>query len=406
MQGAGREVGEPAHRAQLLPELGLAVVVTRSTSGTQAIGFDLASGRLRWQRRVGLTPAGAPVLLAGQVHLAGDDGSVYKLSGGRAEVVAAPDLSSVGATQTAVDARAKTFAAMSVDQAANRRQLRVRLVAPSGYTERTLAMPDTLAGNPVLVGTTVYLPLANGYIYRLRETDTAPQNGPLWRGDTAPDAAKPGEVVCHLGAAPGGDLLASDGGRRVYRWAWPDESASATVRGEPVELNELVALPAVELEQDRVAVADRAGGVSVFTGTKLARRVPAPPELASAGAPTGRLLLAGPAGGRVVVVTLGNRHLVGIDPAELKVAWSRADLAPPDKGQLVGVIGSGPDLVVAPAEGAPLTLDGRTGRTLPGAELPPGLPVLLSAPQPLGDGPGLAVAADGAAVLVPLGAGK
>ncbi len=387
-QGGGRAVGEPQHRPQVVPALNLAVVVTRTAGGVQAVGVDLGTGRVRWQRRVGVVPTGPPVPVGDAVVVAGVDGSIYRVTAAAVESLAPPDPAPAGPATVAVDPAGPAACVVTTDATPAGRRARLRFVANGAVREVVLPLPDAVAGVPILSGQTLLIPLANGNVYRATPADTQFHVGPLWRGE----AGTP-ESVCHLGPAGPDEFFATDGGKRFLRWKWP-EGGKPTPAGGPWELPAAVALPPVAVGPDRVAAADERGVVSLFAGPKLARRWPNP----AAGAPTGRLALVATADKTVIVACLANRHLVGFDPDKPAPAWLERDLGPADVGELAGWAVAGDAVTATDPVGRVRSFDAFTGNEREGTPPAAGAGPPTTAAVPVGAGLLFAVTADGTGV--------
>jgi outer membrane protein assembly factor BamB len=412
-QGAGRAVGEPINRPQVLNGLGLGVVIARpaGSANVQAVGFDLSTGQVRWQRRLAVTPAGPPIAASGgPCVVADEDGGVYAVTpatdpagiGSAAEVIARPfaDLAGKALSVGSADGRTAWVLAPEVDDRG--RRLRIRCVAGGKLTaDAVVPLPDELAGRPVALGESVLIPVTNGYVYRFTPGDTQLSVGPLWRGNAAGE--KP---VCFLTPLGSDEVLVTDGGMQFLRWRWPAGMRHEKTGG-PWVTREPIAVPPVAVgpnESQRLLTLDRTGVAFLFDadkpGTDPVRRWHGGEKSAiPPGKPTGTP--AAVAGGTLVVYSIDRRHLVAIDPARVAPAWVKRDLVPASAGTLVGWSAVGDRLIATDQTGRVLALDASSGKELARSPAPPAGMIAVAPGVPLGAGV-LVILADGSAATVPL----
>ena len=382
-QGAGRPVGEPVNRPQVLAGMGLGVVIARpaGSANVQAVGFDLSTGQIRWQRRLGVTPAGPPVAAAdGPCVVADEDGGVYTVTpsadpsgtGTAAEVAARPFADLAGRATVVGSADGRTAWVLAPEADDRGRRLRVRCVKGGKLTaDAVVPLPDELAGRPVALGESILVPVANGYVYRFTPGDTQLSVGPLWRGDAASEKPE-----CFLTPVGADDFLATDGGRRFLRWRW-QAGMKHEKAGGPWEAREPIAVPPAAFGPDaspRFLSMDVTGAVFLFDadkpGTDPIRRWRGGEKSAiPPGKPTGTPVAVG--GRTLVVYSIDRRHLVAIDPARPEPVWVRRDLASPEAGALVGWNAAGSRLIVTDQTGQVVTLDAATGKELARSPTPP-----------------------------------
>ncbi|MFO0848911.1 MAG: PQQ-binding-like beta-propeller repeat protein [Gemmataceae bacterium] len=419
LDGAGRPVGEPVHRAQVRGGLGVVVTVTRpagqmqATGHAQAIGFDLASGQVRWQRRLGGQPAGPVAARVGGVAaIADEDGAVYTVAptaeagaGIVAGVAARPFADVDGRAMTAATPDGKSLWVLMPTAGKAGRTLRVRLVVDGALKlDAETPLPDRPAGPPVAAGEAVYLPLANGYLYRLTPADPKLTVGPAWRGADLGD-----EPVGLVSAVGDDNLLVSDGGRKFLRWNWPaGAGAKPTRAGGPWECREKIVLAPVAVPTKdgvRFAAADTTGAISLFNPDNPAepakRWRPGDKSPIPAGAPTDRLaVVTTPAGARLVYA-VDRRHLVAIDPAAAEPAWVARDIVPAEAGELAGWWADGGRVLATDQAGRVTVLVAATGAVASTVQPPPGV-VALGPAVPFLPAAALMTLADGTATVVPL----
>lgn len=411
----GRPVGEPLHRAQVRPALGLGVVVTRIGTAMQAIGFDLQSGQLRWQQRLGLSAPQAPVSLGdGSALIADDDGGVYRVSPsastGRtaAETVLADPISPpladlAGRATAAASDDGKTLwvlAPEALDR--NGKRLRIRLILDGALKlDTSVPVPEALAGSPLALGKSLLIPLANGYLHRFSPGDTQLTVGPLWRSDGVVDA------VCHLAAVNDEDFLATDGGRRFVRWKWPTTAGAKPVKTAGAwEMKEKLIGPPAVIVLDaglQFASADQSGTVFLFAGDlpgdplRRWRGGTAIPN----GSPSG-LSVVVLGNRRLLLYAVDRRNLVALDPDQAEPVWVAAGLVPAEAGELTGWRVDSGRVIATEQSGRLLMFDVQTGK--PFASVPQSLlGAVASGPAvPLVSGEALLTLSDGSATTVPL----
>jgi len=414
-QGTGRPVGEPVNRPQVRPGLGLGVVVARpaGSANLQAVGFDLATGQPRWQRRLGVTPAGPPVAAAdGPCVVADEDGGVYTATpradpagtGAAAEVAARPfaDLAGRATVVGSPDGRTAWVLAPEADDRG--RRLRVRCVVGGKLaSDAVVPLPDEPAGRPVVFGESVLIPVANGYVYRYTPGDSQMAVGPLWRGDAAGE--KPECFLTPLGTE---EFLATDGGRKFLHWRWQTGAKHEKVGG-PWESREPITMPPAAIgsaENQRFLALDATGVAFLFDadkpGTDPVRRWRSGEKSAiPTGKPTGLPATITADGRTLVVYSIDRRHLVALDPARPEPAWVRRDLPSPQAGALVGWTAAGRRLIATDQAGQVVTLDAASGKEVARSPSPPVGTIAVAPGVPLGEW-ALVVLADGSAATISL----
>jgi outer membrane protein assembly factor BamB len=380
----------------------------------QAVGFDLSTGQVRWQRRLGVTPAGQPVAAAdGPCVVADEDGGVYAVTpstdptgtGTAAEMAAHPFADLTGRATVVGSADGRTVWVLAPEADDRGRRLRVRCVTDGKLTTDTVVpLADELAGRPVALGESVLIPVANGYVYRFTPGDTKLMVGPLWRGGASDE-----KLECFLTPVGADDFLVTDGGSRFLRWRWPvgmkhEKAGGYWQAREPIAVPPVAVGPSdrpqfLTLDVTGMAFlfdADKPGTVPVRRWLSGGDKPTIPP-----GKPAGTPVAITVGGRTLVVYSIDRKHLVALDPARADPAWVRRDLAPPAAGALVGWNATGDRLVVTDQTGQVVMLDAATGQELARSPAPPAGAIAVAPAVPLGTG-ALVVLADGSAATVPL----
>ena len=153
------------------------------------------------------------------------------------------------------------------------RELMLRTIRPTGQGRQVeaktllpaIALPEPLAGEPILLGDEVILPLADGALARVTLAPTPSlEIGPNWRlGRAAADAR------CVLLALSATRFLSSDGGHGLHCWEWKPGSNSPDPLPEGRDEVPVALMPGriVGLARlgEQVAVADSLGNLRLFT---------------------------------------------------------------------------------------------------------------------------------------------
>lgn len=413
-------VGVPTQPPQLTPRRDLAFLVVRSTnsSGCRALLVDLAAGQIRWQRQLGLVPAAEPRPSGDTLLLADEDGGVtaippagLSIAAGETRVaepdwLLAPTLENItGPTVVATAADGKTIYTITpVGPAGAAKFLTRRFVEGKLVHTGTVSAPAALAGSPAVLGESLLLPTADGFVYRvipgdgkLRPDTLAP--GPRWWEDRRNPNA-----VCFVTPVSDEAFLTSDGGKILTRWTWP-AGRNWGPGGMTWELRDRVATPPLVLPPPasggvaRLMVADASGGVWLYPldrNAPLRRWRPGGPV--PVGKPTTRFAVQpDPNGRQLVAYVVEGRHLVCLDPDKDTVLWVKATANDPS-GTLLGAplsAGTGRWLVTD-LSGRVVVFEGDTGKIVASGEV--GLPGAVPAVA--------GTLVDGARVFVPLSDGS
>ena len=286
-------VGEPLHAAQVGPRGEVFVVVTQvpNSSSCRATAVDLRAGAVRWQRQLGLIVQGDPVRLGEAVVLQDQSGGLYRIDPFKERAFnsewliddrwqLAPPLAEVVGSPLLLPAPdGKSVYAVAVAGAEGNLRLVVRQYVPGQPIEsRRVGLPAPLAGRPVLVGSMLVVPLANGSLYRLVLPDAKMlEEGPSWRGERRPPTS-----VCYLAPLNEDEFITTDGDRALLRYRWKPDGNLFEVRArtpqdvpQPVPAR-IVAPPLAVPGADGtlfLCVADVKGVVSLWDADRLNRPV-------------------------------------------------------------------------------------------------------------------------------------
>lgn len=424
--GTGMTVGAPTQPAQLNPRRDTACFVVRSgnSSGCRAVAVRLQDGEPRWQRQLGVISTSAPVRTEAGALLVDEDGGAVAVPAvglplPRAATTAAPewvvagpadDVS--GPTRVAASPDGKTVFTVTPTGTGAAAKWAVRRVVDGKVNHvGSVTAPAALAGSPALMGGTLLIPAADGFVYRLglgdgRAKPDTLAGGPKWLLDR-----RTPEPRCFITPLGGDAFLVSDGGKVLKRWTWRTGAGSEEGSGR-WEFRERIAttpavLPAAGNRPARLLVADATGGVYLYAAdggdAPIRRWVPG----RTAALPGGKVLSdfavqTDPAGRQFAAYVVDGKRVVCLNVDADDPLWvtPAADHA---GRMLVGSpvpIGDGRWLVTDLA-GRLAVLDGETGRAVASREV--GLPgaVPAAAGVPVGDRVLLPLS-DGSAAVVEL----
>jgi hypothetical protein len=200
----------------------------------------------------------------------------------------------------------------------------VRILQGDSLNERVLPIAVPPAGQPVVSGNRLILPLANGNLYRLNLTDlkAPPEAGPTWRGERLPASS-----ICYIVPLNEDELYATDGARTVVRWQWPASNKSFSKNGQVKLADRPAAMPVVlPGSPPRVIVADGRGNLSMIDGDKLTLPAlqmwkPSPKNGLPAGPLTDGLHLEKAADGTTRITYTADGRFVWLSPDEEKPEW-------------------------------------------------------------------------------------
>jgi outer membrane protein assembly factor BamB len=393
------ELGSPLHDAQVSDGGDTLFVVTQSPvrQACLATAVDAATGEIRWQRQLGLSCQGDPLLHGTRVVALDQSGSLFAFDPERKDALLPVERGDIRGAGSWLLPGEDGFFALSIPAPGKLAVRRFGSKKPGDNQTRLFTLPAVPAGTPALGGDSLVLPLADGLLARLALKTNARDGvdrGLHWRAAHA-DADALGQVV-FLG---GDEFLVTDGSRQLYRVRWPPANAkeawSITAKCELGD--RIVAAPLVVSEpaasNSRVLVADSAGNLVLLQlqgkEIKEIRRWPLDGKITS-----GPFLR----GNRVGCV-VDRRQLVWIDPAKDQPLWSF--IAPGEaivgQPQQVGEL-----VVVADLGGKFVGLDAQTGK-----QVGPGYLLKASvapAATPVSFGPDrlFAPLTDGTVLLLPI----
>ena len=237
--GPAVHIGEPTQPPQLNNRRDAACLVVRSlnSAGCKAVLLNFRDGELRWTRQLGIVPATQPIVQGDGLLLVAEDGGMVVVPGasgasaGRSVaapvewVIATPPEDATGPTVVAVSADGKTiFTVTPVLAREDQRSIAkfvVRRVAEGKVVhEGSVAALAALAGPPVVLGNSLLLPLADGFVYRhapgTRPSPDTLAAGPLWAGDR-----RSADAHCYITLLSATSFLTGDGGKKLTKWDWP-----------------------------------------------------------------------------------------------------------------------------------------------------------------------------------------
>ena len=348
--GPKTQLGVPVQPAQINNRKDAACLVVRSpnSAGCKAVLINLRDGEMRWQRQLGVVPVTAPIPQDGSLVLAAEDGGIVVVPGtggataGRTTV--APDIWGIATapenvtapTSVAISADGKVaFTVTQIITGEENKPLAKYLIrrieGGRKVHEGTVTAPATVAGTPVVLGDSLLIPAADGFVYR-HVAGTGKANpdtltaGPPWAGNTR------GADTCLLTVLSETAFLTNDGGKKLVAWDWPKAGQWRPTTGG-WELRERPAGAAVLLppaapgEAPRLMIADAAGSVWLYPsdrgGPHLRRWRPDPGTGLPTGKPSSPFVVQTDATGRsVVAYTVENKFLVCLDPERDLPRWA------------------------------------------------------------------------------------
>lgn len=403
-------LGAAAGRPQLRPSLNMAVVTVRpdAADAVQVVAFDLETGEVKWWRQLGAVAAHAPVPTPDGHLLVDQAGGVYAVKrtsppdGGEAElaatVLAKPRAAAGGVpAEVAVSADGKDVWVAASEVAKDGQKLLVRKFRdgkPAG--EVLLPVFGRPAGNAVVLGDKLLVPLANGSVYRVGIGDAELQQGPPWKkiGDGA-------DVRCHLTVTGPDEFLLTDGGTQAIRWKWAGDTPAKS--GGPWAARNAISRPVTVAAADgkpHYLIGDGGGVTLLFDPAKTTDSVRRWNGIADgpipAGANVGPVFVAE----KLVIGTVEHKTIVALDPAKGEPAWVMAEL--PDAGEVLGFAPSGKRLLVTYLSGLVRELDPETGAVTAEARRDPAAGTARAGAVRAGETEVLMPSAGGTVGLLPL----
>jgi outer membrane protein assembly factor BamB len=401
--GAGVPLGSPLHATQVSADRSTLYLVTQTEvpSTSLATAVDARTGRVQWQRPLGLSSHGDPLRIGDALLVMAPNAAVYRFdanpqaadaaatwqAGGVEVAKPLGDLVGAPVLLPAGDDGAYVVACRRVD--GKFRFVIRHLTATGELTEKTMDPLDAPpAGPPALGPGAIVVPLADSTLCRipLGAGTTRCDPGPNWRALGAKSDA-PGFVVHWRGD----EYLYSDGTRRLLRIIWRTDKYEMGTE-TPLDLRQrLTAVMPLSRkgEEPRAIVADNSGTLTLVTGA-----VPKAVRTWRLGTVT-----AGPwETGAAVAVVVDRTKLVMLDPEKDEPLWS-AD-APGDGIEVRPRIIDG-RLIVADTAGLFVALDPTTGKRLGTGFRHPAVVAPTAAPVAIGGGRVFAPLTDGSALLLP-----
>jgi len=421
-------LGEPVQAAQVSTRKDAACVVVRSptSSGCRAVVFDLHSGEIRWQRQLGLVPArqsaseqfAPPIAQADRFVLVDEDGGIVAVPGAGGAVpgqtITAPPAWSLadaptnatGPTVVVASADGKTaYALTPVDR--ERPKFLIRRIADGKIagTDEVLA-PAAIAGQPAVVGDSLLIPTADGFVNRYVPGGGPARPGALVAGPSWLGERRSAQAACSITPLSDSAFAVSDGGRRLTRWEWPAGAAGKWNSPGAWELREAVAGPGVFVPPTgaggppRLLVADVTGGVWLFAADRVGpplRRWQSAGGTPASKPSSGFAVQAAASGGLVATYTVDGKAVAAVGPDQKDLLWTESI------GEDAVIVGAPQPAgenrwVVTDLAGRVLVLDGATGKPL--ATHSVGLPgAVPAAASGVAANSALTVLSDGSAVV-------
>lgn len=273
--------GEPLHAPQVNPRGDTFVVVTQDGMTCRATAVDARTGQTRWRRELGVMVKGDPLRIGNAVLLLDHAGGMYRIDTKpftalrSAAWLVDPDdqwlmaqpARGFTAVTGLIPAANGTAVALLAGETETGPVLLVRKYTGAGVQDRRFPATAPLAGQPVVSGNMLVLPLANGTLRRLNLADPAGvlEEGPSWRGDRLSRTA-----VCYLAPMDPDTLFATDGARSVVRWRWPANSKVFEMEGRLTLSEKLAATPAVVPGSPKgLVLADGKGNLTLWDADRL-----------------------------------------------------------------------------------------------------------------------------------------
>jgi outer membrane protein assembly factor BamB len=418
-------IGVPIQPPQFTSNRDAACLVVRSqnSAGCKAVLVNLRDGELRWQRQLGVVPVTAPLPQGQGLLLIAEDGGLVRIplvtgalpgqnTPAPADWVIAPaPVNVTSPTAVAVSMDGKTvFTVTPVLVRENNKDVAkfvIRRVVEGVVThDGIVAAPAPLAGPPIVLGDSLLLAAADGFIYRHipgtgRLNPDSLVAGPPWTSDRRGSQA-------FLTPVSESMFLTNDGGKKMSRWEWA--FSGRWNPGGTWELREPPASPGLTLPPvdgaRRLLIADVTGSVWLFPnergGQPLRRWRPG--AGIPIGKPTSPFVAQSDARGRLVVAyTVDDKYVVSLDPNKEVSLWS-APIGEETEAILVGAPQPAGDgrWLATDLTGRVLVFDGTNPK--PTATLGVGLPgaVAAAAGGSLGGTAVLTPLSDGSAVLLAL----
>jgi outer membrane protein assembly factor BamB len=379
-------LGSPLHDAQT-DEAGKTLFVTTQALDRPtclATAVDAETGKLLWQRQLGVLCRGEPLLLGSLVLMLDQGCSLFAFDpdrksaalngpwqvGGLALAGPLEGVTGEVSLLAGPDGRS-AYAVACVDKGPNLKEGRYKLVLRRYEAGKEAAKdlvvdpwPAPPAGTPGAFADRLVVPMADGNLRRLPLSGEPANPGPTWRYLHADEGARG-----HVLALNADEFLTTDGSKTVMRWHWPAKEETWTRQATQALPARIVAAPMLVPRPNGepvVCVADAEGNVTLLKAGDLkeVRRWPLPKLLGASALREGKVT-AGPfLRGQRLGCVVDHRLLVWLDPDRDKPAWVYVS-----PGQ--GIVGRpqvvGDCVVVADLSGRFVGLDPATGEPRPEA---------------------------------------
>jgi hypothetical protein len=410
-------LGSPLHASQVDASGSLLFLVTYSPDRRQclATAVHAETGKIEWQRQLGLTCVGQPLPLGGEVLALDQSGGVFSFPpparsngkkgtfylGGRQLAAGFDQPQRFSSLKALSPTEAYHVAVSENGTTATVRRFAVdpqtgKVAHDPQHDERVQEFNSPVVGAPALGPGGVLLPQEDGTTARVPlPPNKGLGNGPDWR-----TTRLTGDVQPQLEWADDQRFLATEGGSGLAVWNWPAKAGFTPVPrdrdpGAPNRaLRARVVAPPVVLSAQprlRVCAADATGAVTLLEGDGLEEKRRW--EL-------GGRITAGPfPRGAHLGCVVDKRSLVWIDPEKDQPLWKYdiAGEAIVGRPQLLGDV-----VVVADQSGRFVALDAATGRPKgKGYELKGSL-APAAAPSAFGPGQAFAPLTDGTVLILSL----
>jgi outer membrane protein assembly factor BamB len=405
-------VGEPLHAPQVNARRDTFVVVTQDGMTCRATAVNAINGEVRWRRELGMMAKGEPLRIGDSLVFLDHGGGFYRVNTKPLTekstaawlidpkdewLIAQPARGFTAITELMRGPNDTALAILASELDAGK--LIVRKFTGYEVVGRELPPGPPLAGQPIITGNWLILPLANGSLSRLAIDNLAApaEQGPSWRAERLP-AATP----CYLAALNADEFFATEGVRSIVRWRWEANSNKFEMVGRLPLPERPAATPAVVPgSPPRVVVADAKGNLTMWDADKLM-----PPPERSWRPGRKNVLPSGPVtDGLHVVVDSGNAQRI-VYVVDGRLVWLSPDADGPKwigPEAFRGIEGHpvivGDQIYLTDFAGIVRVLDAKTGKET-GEELRlTGSHAFASAAVPLGDKRVLVPLVDGTVVL-------
>lgn len=422
--------GEPLHAGQMSARKDVACVTVRpiGSSGCRAVAISMATGEVKWQRQLGVVPAKlAPDLVAPPIAqgdkfiIVDEDGGVIAVPAAGAVaagqtvaakpewVLAPPPANATGPTLVTATPDGKLiFALTPVNRDGAKFVIRRIADGKLALSDEAVA-PDKVAGTLAVVGGSLLVPTADGFVNRVLPGDGNVKLGKLDPGPRWLGERKPASPVCAITPLTDAAFLTTDGGKVVTRWEWPAGAGAKWSQGLTWPLPSEAAGPCVALppaaagDPPRFAVADVSGSVWTYAADRAGnslKRWRGGEGVVPAGKPGA--LVAQMGKGAAVVYAVDGKVAVGIDPNAADALWAKSTAEDASAVQVGTPQPAGDDRwLLTDLAGRVVLIDGATGGVL--ATQSVGLPgAVPAAPSGVAGGSALTTLSDGSAVVIEL----